>query len=44
MDKYSFGTDEKVSVDVVPGDLYECVKSGVGVCSVSAIRLEKIEN
>lgn len=44
VDKYSVHTDDKVSIGIITEDLYECAKSGVEVCPVSAIRIEKIED
>lgn len=44
VDKYSVYTDDKVSVGIIPEELYECAKAGVDVCPVNAIKIEKIED
>lgn len=44
VDKYSIETNEKLSVGIVPEELYECAKSAAEVCPVAAIRIEKIED
>lgn len=41
-DKYSVETTEKVSIGVIPEELYECAKSGADICPVAAIKLERI--
>lgn len=42
VDKYSVETNDKISIGVIPEELYECAKSASDVCPVSAIRIEKI--
>lgn len=44
VDKYSVQTDERVSIGIIPEELYECAKAGADVCPVNAIRIEKIED
>lgn len=41
--KYSVELTPEISIGIIPEELYECAKSGVEVCPVSAIRVEKIE-
>lgn len=43
VDKYSVETNDKISIGIIPEELYECAKSGADVCPVGAIRIEKIE-
>lgn len=42
-DKYSIETNDRVSIGIVPEELYECAKSGAEVCPVAAIRIEEAE-
>lgn len=43
VDKYEVEGDEKISVGIIPEELYECAKSAADSCPPQAIRIEKIE-
>lgn len=42
--KYSTETSEELSVGVVPGELYECVKQAADACPVGAIKIEEMKD
>lgn len=43
VDKYSVETSDKISIGIIPEELYECAKAAVDICPVAAIKIEKIE-
>ncbi|WP_440060276.1 ferredoxin [Thermogladius sp. 4427co] len=43
VDKYAVESDGRISVGIIPGELYECARLGAEVCPVGAIRIEALE-
>lgn len=44
VERFSIQTNDKLSIGIVPQELYECVRSSAEICPVSAIRIEEVSD
>lgn len=42
VDKYAVENKNEISIGVVPGELYECIKHAAEACPVGAIKIEEV--